>query len=662
MSRSGKWIATGIAIVVLLALGIYFFDWNLMRGFIAHRVEQATGRNFAINGDLHVRLSLHPRITAQGLVLGNAEWSDTPNMAEIGFVDVVLDIPALLRREFVIPAINLSDARLLLEKNKDGTPNWVFDEKSDKKSGAFPDIGSLTIDHAQVQYRDPTIDTDITADISSATQGVDAAQRLLQIDARGRYKGMKGTAGGKLGALLALRSPDNPYPINFHAAFGSTKASIEGTLLDPLHFKGVDANFDLAGSDLAQMFPLVGVPLPPTPPYKLSGHLVHTGDVWTFRQFNGAVGRSNLAGDFSVDVGQKPQMITADLRSRNLDMNDLGGLIGGRRGDKPAPKQKNSDRVLPQEPFKLEKLNSANADVKFKGERILTEKLPLEHMETHLKLKDGVLQLDPLNFGVAGGNLLSEIQMNARQQVIKTSANIRVKELHLDKLFPSIKESSRVNAGLIGGRAKFDTTGNSMAKMLGDANGEAAFIMQGGTVSELVLHLSNLDVANSIATLLTGDKSVPIRCMVSHFKVDNGDFITQTMLLDTEKGNITGSGDINFKNESLNLQLVAKPKGFSLAALRGPINVKGTLTNPKVLPSTQAIGRGALAAVAGAVTAGLGAFIPLLDYTRGRNNNCAALIESTQQVAATGKSANERNDRIGATSGRAQTGRAKKQK
>lgn len=661
MSRTGKIVAIAVAIVVLLALGVYFFDWNLARGYLARRVEAATGRSFAINGDLHVRLSLHPRITARNIVLGNAKWSDTPNMAEIGFLDVVLDVPAFFRHKLAIPAINLANARLLLEKNTQGEANWVFSQDTNKKKAAsFPDIGALTIDKSRVRYRDPTIETDVTADISSATQGEDAARRLLHIDARGRYKGKKATAGGTIGALLALRSADNPYPVDLHAAFGATKAAIDGTLLDPLQFKGINANFDLQGEDLAHMFELVGVPLPPTPPYKLSGHLDHTGDVWTFRKFNGAVGRSNLAGDFSVDVGRKPQMITADLRSKNLDMNDLGGLIGGPRGNQPAPHPQHSDRVLPEEPFKLEKLNSANADVQFKGEHILTKKLPLEHMETHLKLKDGVLKLDPLNFGVAGGNLVSEIDMNARQPTIKTSADISVKRLHLGKLFPSIKESNRVNAGLIGGRAKFETTGNSIAAMLGNANGRAAFIMEGGTVSELVLHLSNLDVANSIATLLTGDKSVPIRCMVSDFKVDNGDFVTQTMVLDTVKGNLIGSGDVNFKDEALNLQLAAKPKGFSLAALRGPIHVTGTMKNPKVRPSEQAIARGILAVAAGAVTAGLGAFLPLLDFGGGQNRNCAALVQSAQQVTAQGEKAPPVSEQAGATGGAPQTGRTRR--
>jgi AsmA family protein len=409
---------------------------------------------------------------------------------------------------------------------------------------------------------------------------------------------------------------------------GRTRARVDGTLLDPLHLKGEDLNFELEGADLAQLFPIIGGPLPPTPPYKLSGHLNHRGDVWTFRKFAGRVGNSDLAGDFGVDRGQKPQLITADLVSRNLDMADLGGLVGADRGTaKASPKPPPPGRVLPQEPFSLDKLRVANANVKFRGERVLTDKLPLEKITARLKLNDAVLTLEPLNFGVAGGNLVSQIRMDARQEVIKTRADIAVKDLRLERLFQDFK-LSHANAGVITGRVKLDTVGNSVAKMLAEADGDAAVMMQGGSVSELLVRLVNLDVANAIPVLLTGDKQLPVRCMVTHLKGVDGDFKVETLVLDTGKAVVTGAGGVNFVDESLDLKLVSKSKGFSLAALRGPINIKGTFKEPKVGPDIpRAAGRGVAAVALGWVTGGVGALIPLVDFGGAKDSDCGALIE-----------------------------------
>jgi len=265
--------------------------------------------------------------------------------------------------------------------------------------------------------------------------------------------------------------------------------------------------------------------------------------------------------------------------------------------------------------------------VKFRGERVITEKLPLEKMTVTLKLNNGVLTLEPLNFGVAGGNVVSQLRMDARQAVIKTRVDIAVKQLRLEKLFPNFR-LSHANAGVITGRAKLDTAGNSVAKMLAEADGDAALMMEGGSVSELLVRLINLDVANAIPVLLTGDKQLPVRCMVVHLKGVDGDFKAETLVIDTGKAVVTGTGAVNFAEETLDLKLVSKSKGFSLAALRGPINIKGTFKDPKVGPDlAQAVGRGAAAVALGWFTGGLGALIPLIDLGGAKDSDCAALIQ-----------------------------------
>jgi AsmA family protein len=269
--------------------------------------------------------------------------------------------------------------------------------------------------------------------------------------------------------------------------------------------------------------------------------------------------------------------------------------------------------------------------VKFRGERVITEKLPLEKMTAHLKLSDGVLTLEPLNFTLAGGNLVSQIRMDARQKVIRTRADIAVKQVKLEKLLPGFK-LSQANAGVITGRIKIDTDGNSVATMLAGADGDAAVMMEGGSVSELLVRLINLDVANAIPVLLTGDRQLPVRCMVTHLKGVDGDFKVQTLVLDTGKAVVTGTGGVDFGAEALDLRLVSKSKGFSLAALRGPILVKGTFKDPKVGPDIpKAAMRGVAAVALGWVTGGLGALIPLIDLGGAKDSDCGALIDEAQQ-------------------------------
>jgi uncharacterized protein involved in outer membrane biogenesis len=315
------------------------------------------------------------------------------------------------------------------------------------------------------------------------------------------------------------------------------------------------------------------------------------------------------------------------LESRSLAFKDLSGFIGVSFGKKPR------DRVLPTAPFNLEKIRAADADVSFRGEKIITANLPIEKMNSRLIIQDGTLSLAPLQFGIAGGNLVTAITMDARGQHIVTHADITAKGLHLDQLFLTSKMTGS-NQGILGGRAKLDASGDSIAQMMGTATGETALIMDGGTISELTLRKSNVDIANSFLVLVRGDRNVPIRCMVANFKAVGGDFKVQDLVLDTPKVNITGDGNVNFADESLHLRLVSQSKGFSLVSLRGPILITGTLIKPKVKPDTAKVATRLGASVGLAVaTVGVAGLIPLLDFGDTKDSNCAALMDQARSDA-----------------------------
>ena len=627
LPRPFKWIA-GIllTLIVLIVLVIALFDWNWMRGPISSRVTAATGRTFEMNGDLTVRLSRYPQIIANDLVLGNAPGSKDARMASVKRVEFRIDLFKLLTGRIELPEIALSEPRLLLEVNPEGAPNWRFAERAQHKSMEFPAIGQITIERGTATFRDTKLKTDLALEVHTLPIGKGHAEPRVEIAGKGSFKGLPTTLHAIGGALLSARvAGESPYPIEATAVFGTTKASIQGTLLDPLHLTAQQLNFTLAGSDLALIYPIIGVPIPPTPAYKLAGFLDHAGSLWTIRRLKGMVGTSDLAGEFAVDRGRQPQMITATLVSQKLVLRDLGGFIGADNGS-AAHRAPRGGRILPTEPFSPDKLKAADADVHFRGAQVITEKLPLEKMTAHLVVNNGVLKLTPIDFGTAGGHLLAEVEMDGRRAPISTRVDVVAKGIHLEKMFPNSKLAS-ADTGTMGGRAKLIGNGNSVAQLLATANGEAALIMDGGSVGELTLRLANLDVANSILLLLGGDKQTPIRCMVANFNAVGGNFNVQDLVLDTQKVNITGSGSVNFNDESLHLRLVAKSKGFSLASLRGPVGISGTFDSPVARPELAGvITRGGLAVAIGAATAGIGALIPLLDFGKKIDSNCHALI------------------------------------
>jgi hypothetical protein len=100
----------------------------------------------------------------------------------------------------------------------------------------------------------------------------------------------------------------------------------------------------IEGKDLSELSDLIAVPLAPTPPYRLDGHLAYAEDRIRFDDFASKVGSSDLKGKFAVDLSGKRPSIVAEMTSQNVDLTDLGGFIGATPGKGDMPDQSDKQK------------------------------------------------------------------------------------------------------------------------------------------------------------------------------------------------------------------------------------------------------------------------------------------------------------------------------
>ena len=114
------WIGCFCAIVAIgLAIFVATLDQNRAKNYIAAGVSKATGRQLSINGDLKLDLGWISRLSASQIQFQNAGWSKRPQMAEVGLLDVEIDLWQLLRHfRVVLPTITISQPKVLLEKSR----------------------------------------------------------------------------------------------------------------------------------------------------------------------------------------------------------------------------------------------------------------------------------------------------------------------------------------------------------------------------------------------------------------------------------------------------------------------------------------------------------------------------------------------------------------
>lgn len=627
------------ALVLLIVLLLLIFDWNMLKHPIERRVSAATGREFHINGDLSVKLSMKPRITLQGITLGNLPGAKEPQMASVEQLQFRLHLLKLLRGEIVLSQLKATAPRVLLEKNLKGEPNWLFRHPR----AHWPTIRDLAVSKGELIYRDPVKHTDIDFSVESGDRSLDAKQAPLLIVGKGRYAGNPLNVDGHIESPLVLKDPGKPYHVDLRAQAGATRATAKGYLIGPLEMRGFDLEFGLAGPSMALLFPLTGVAIPDTPPYHLRGQLTHEAKTWQYNKFTGVVGDSDLSGDASVNTAAARPFLKADLVSKRLDFDDLAGFVGAppqtSAGETASAEQKGeaakfaaSPRVLPDDQFTLEKLRNMDADVKLRAKHINAPSLPLEAMTAHLFLDNAMLRLDPLNFEVAGGSIDSRIKLDARKDTITSTARIHARGLQLPKLFPKVKLTED-STGRVGGSADLTTTGNSIARMAATANGDLGLIMGSGRISNLLMEFAGIDIAESLKFLIGKDRSIPIRCAFADFEVHQGLMTTHRLAFDTTDTVILGDGTVSLRDERLDLVLKPQPKDHSIFSLRAPLLVRGTFKDPEFRPDIKKITlRGLAAAILGTL-APPAALIALYETGPGKDVACRPAPGSTSAQA-----------------------------
>jgi AsmA protein len=630
-----KWLAAAfLALIILAALFIALFGWNWLRGPIERSTAEKTGRVLAVQGDLTVKFGWPwPRLRAESVTFANPDWAEEKQMLTADSVDITLDLSQLLRRKIVFPEVALVHPAVFLEQSADGRKSWLLD-RNQQDEGARVHIDRLMLDQGTLGYDEPAAKTHIRSNFTTVRPPSGGTTDAgVTFSASGQYKGLALQAQGSGGPVLAIRDESLPYPLKIDGSLGKTSVKAQGTITSLLTFSAVDLRMTLRGESLDQLFPVLGIALPATPAYTTQGYLQRSGSLWRYEKFSGRVGGSDVDGSLQVDTSGKRPALTADINSNVLDLADLGPVIGSRPGsaaqaaNRAAAGAPRPGRVLPDLPFKTDRWQTVDADVRLRAKTLRRAKeLPLEDFVTHLTLRDAVLKLDPLNFGLAGGQLNTVMTLDGRQDPIQAQAQIRARKILLARLFPTV-ELSKTSIGQVNGDFDLAGQGNSVGTMLASANGKVGLVVANGEISRLMMEKVGLHLWEILRLSLTGDQQVKLRCAVANFDVRRGRMTTDALVFDTEVTTVIGTGSVDLGQETLDLTLNQKTKITSPVALRSPIYIRGNFAKPVVQVDTTRIATRALGALALGVVNPLLALMPLIDAGPGKDSECGRLIQ-----------------------------------
>lgn len=658
MPRSLKvvlWAVLGLmAALVLCVVLISTVSWTAAKPWINRQASALAHRQAGVEGDLTLRWVKPtdqagwrrwlpwPEIHAENITLGNP-WDASGNMAEITSLTVVFNPWALFAHTVQIRRLDIEDSALSFERRADKTNNWTFGADDGSPSRWNFELQNIHLKNVAVRAVDVTRELDLKGTVNSAQASSSGSPYGVGWTASGTYRGEPVEGKGQLGKILSLQQSGTPFPVQGEARIGATTIAVEGSFTRQDTQTLLDVKLKLAGDSMSELFPIIGVVLPTTPPYHTEGRLMKTlaqgNDTWRYEDFKGVVGESDLEGTLQYQLREPRSILTGELESRLLRFQDLGPLVGADTSDakgktaKKAASAQPKDKALPVKRIDAKRWGAMDADVKFTGHKILRDKdLPLDNITAHLTLQDRVLSFTPLNFGIAGGTLSNTIRLDGRSEQIDARLKTVAKRLKLKELFPGAKTMD-ASFGQLHGDISLAGRGTSIATLLAHSNGTIEAIVSRGTISKLLLETAGLNIANIVITKLFGDKQITLNCLAGDFKVTNGLVQTRVFKLETEEAVVDITGQVNFANEGLDLDVRPANKALRIFTLRSPLYVKGTFKHPDVGVQKAPLAARAGAAIAlGVVATPFAAILPLLNLGTEDSDNCAELLATVNKT------------------------------
>ena len=267
----GLWAVALVAItlvaVVVVALTI---DPDAYRPAVQRRLTQALGREVSIER-LSFGLSMRPTLAVRSLSLANPAWASRPLLLTARQGAARVDLVELWHGRVEIRSLALEGVDVLLERNRDGTGNWVLGAADqavgNREQPRFPDFDSISLRDAQIGWRDAA--GQITRTRIDEASAVVRTDRPFELEARGILRDTPLTFALKSNVSLQSGLQGGPATIALAVKTQTAQADLEIAMPKLFGVEGMTVKMNGQAERLAALSALAGRTLPDWGPFQL---------------------------------------------------------------------------------------------------------------------------------------------------------------------------------------------------------------------------------------------------------------------------------------------------------------------------------------------------------------------------------------------------------
>jgi len=649
------------AAVVLLLFAVWLVLFITKGRFLKHPFERWASaqleRQVTVGGDFNLYFNpIDIAFLAENVSIPNPPWTHAAQFFTAQRATLRLRSWPLLFGKREIMWLDLNSSHVDAEWDARRRRNsWTFGDPNQPGHPLhLPDIEHATIAGTTADYRDPVMQLIAHAAIETIHARDTRFANDIRFTGAGTMRAKPVSFTGRILDPNQSVLAGGQAQVVFHADAPRTVIDVNGVLPGVTKFDGSQLHTAARGSDMSDLFDLIGVSSIRTRAYHVTAHLTYTGAEWEFTHLVGTFGNSDLAGSLTIAMPRERMLLTADVATRVLDILDAGPFIGYDPDRLDAMctngmvrQVGGHPRIIPDIPIPVGSIGKFDANVHYHVGAIRAKAVPVSNIDATLDLDHSVLRLRPARATVAGGTLTGDAMLDGRRSPPLTAYDIRLSPTPMGKLLGRFGIADTGTTGTLEGRMHMVGHGASLSQSLATGTGRIVAIMPSGTLTERNVKLSELNLGTFVQKMFEHKLKDPVQmnCGLVAFTVRNGMASADPILIDTKKSVITGNGGFSFRDESLNLSIRAKSKTFSLFSLQSPVGVDGYLAAPGVNPiSKQLLTRAGVAVAGGVLLSPFAAIAAFVDPGNAKPAACGPVLAGASAAQQRTAKGGERKD------------------
>ena len=605
------------ALVVALVAGVialpFFVPVSVYKTQIEAQAKAATGRDLAIKGDMKLSLFPSVAIEAKDVSFANVAGASTPEMARLKSLKVAVKLMPLLKGSLEVESFVLEEPVIVLEIDKQGRANWVFDTKPAAPGAAPQSPGSSVagapgdIRLGEVKLKDGRLTyIDARTGAKEELTAINATVELSDLDRPMKFDGGATWHGKALTVRLDVDKPralmvGQPAGVSLLLGGDPVKIGFKGQVATAGTGRA-QGDVDLAIPSVKDLAAWVGKPIDARPntmgALSISGKLDRQGPKTSFTGAKVSLDQIKGTGDVAVDTsGAKPHL-QAKLALEKLDLNPyLPPEAPAAKGASGAAPAGQAPQGWSEDPIDLTGLRAANADLDLTVGGLVIRKIEIGKGVIKAQLKDGKLALDLSELALYQGTGQAKVTLDGSGPMPAVDARVTLSGVQAEPLLKVAADFERLS-GTFATEAQITTRGRSQKEMISALGGQGKFGFTDGAIKGINLGAMVRNITTAFTdpsakeTQKTDFSELGGTYTIAQGILRNNDLSMKSPLLRVE-----GKGTVDLPKKTVDYRvepkvaMTAEGQGGQMqaAGLMVPVNVKGPWDNLSYQPDLAAL-------------------------------------------------------------------------